>query len=519
MKLSTIISENWRSTGSKLNYICGNNVCENDYYNSKPVSVLFVESALDTGLLTEAETGALATLLKAGMAKMQAAMTPNTAQDLDSLLTFMAPQGGGANKIRNLIQAAKNSKQTITSNQKWWDELFAAFNIADENIKQTVMQQVASNTGQQAPSQPIEQQPEPEQLEQPEPAAPVPQQAEPQAAPASKDWLGDLTQEKDKVLDQQSQMAELLKKSQAMRQDTHKRLDALAKRMEELRSQGATESLATDYAKAIIEFPQIRNNLPAIIELMVRSGGRRYALINEAGLNDRANQAINAVPGFLNNLGQQAKGIVANPKYAQSQFQTSVDSHTNERAAKLAIMMLTDHIRKEFVQKLQNANSTPQEIIADLGKFQGYQERLTSAGGVDPAQILAPEELTDYRTIQGKLRSVYRLFNRDKSRPFNTPAVRKQAEPIDAEAVEEEPIDAEVVGEPVTPPQLPPPEILADYLEQQRLVSPTIATVIRKSSRRNPNLKTNDVLGALMKRKLLTRDQGLAAFRMLKNQP
>jgi len=517
MKLSTIITENWRSTGSKLNYICGNNVCENDYYNSKPVSVLFVESALAAGLLTEAETGALATLLRAGMAKMQAAMTPNTAQDLDSLLTFMSPQGGGAKKVKNLIQAAKSSRQPIASNQKWWDELFTAFNIADENIKQTVMRQVASNTGQQAPSQPIEQPEEvgPEEVG-PEEVAPA-QAAPTQAVPQSRDWLGDLTQEKQRVVDQQSKMAELLKKSQAMRQDTHNRLDALAKRMEELRSQGATESLATDYAKVLFEFPQIRSNLPAIVELMVRSGGRRHAIINEAGLNDRTNQAINAVPGFLNNLGQQAKGIIANPQYAKSQFQSSVDSHTNERGAKLAIMILTDYTRKEFTKKLQDANSTPQEIVADLGKFQGYQERLLSAGGVDPAQILAPEELADYRTVQSKLRSVYRLFNRDRSRPFNTPAVRTQEAPIDAEVVDEQPIDAEVVNEPASPPQLPPTEKLIDYLRGHRLISQGIATTIRKSSRRNPDLKTNDILGALMKRKILTREQGYAAYKMLKN--
>jgi len=518
MKLSTITTENWRSTGDKLNYICGSCVCEADYHNSKPISILFVESAFAAGLVTEAEAGVLTTLFRAGLAKLQAALTPNTPQDLDSLLTFVASEGGGLQKVQSLLQAAKASHGSITNNQEWWNELFHAFNITDAAVQREIQNQVITTVGgqptpQQAPQTQPEQQPEqqPGQVAEPvvEPTPePTPRQTTPPPRTTPRDWFSDLQQERQRVLDQQNRMADLLAHSRSMRQDTSDRLQAIAKRLEELKAQGATESLAIDYATIILEFPRVRNNLPAIVELMVRSGGRRFATITEAGLINRANQAIGAVPGFLQNLTRHAADITANPRYAQRRYQESYTSSTNERVAKLAIKLLTDHVRKAFGQKLQTANATPQEIINGLGRFQGYQERLNAAAGADPASIFSPEELNEYKALQQKLRTVYRLFNKSK-RPFNTPRTRPQEAPMDAEIVDD-PLEADEADEDIRyiePPELPRTERVLDYLEQQRMVPTGITRALRLGVRKGQLNSVVDILKPLLTQKYITGDQ------------
>jgi len=97
MKLSTNITSNDVPTSTKLNYICGNYVCEK--HIDKSIQLLFIESiehAIQLNLINEAAIGKLVNTLAS---KVQSAANPQASEDLGNLLLFMAPQGGGLKEI------------------------------------------------------------------------------------------------------------------------------------------------------------------------------------------------------------------------------------------------------------------------------------------------------------------------------------------------------------------------------------------------------------------------------------
>lgn len=497
MKLSTIKDQ--YNVVNKLNFVCGTYICES--HEQKQFVNLFIESVVQRGLLSEDDTNALTTLFRAGIAKIQAALSPETDHDLDSLLLFMARRGGGVKRVNKLIAAAKASNESIIDDTKWWDSLFKSFGIVDGDIRNKIYRQVATNIKQSTPQAPQTQAPQ---------TTPKPKT---KASPGS--WMNQLTQERDRVLSHQQQLMGLLAKSQAMRSDTNNRLEALSKRLEELRNQQATEAFVVDCAAVLLEFQQVRDNLPTIIRSIAPS-----SVIVEAGLFDRTKHAFQAVPGFLRNLTRHAGEISANPQYAKSKYQNIAQNYTNERAAKLAVRILTDHLQQKFAATLQNANATPQQIIQDLGKFQGYQSRIQAGGGQQ--SVLAPNELSEYQALRNKLTRIYRLFNSEPATPATTatpdapPVVTSPSEQIAPLQPQGQPIDAEAIKEPASQS---PADRLISMLGDGGFIGPGAIDVLTQAVRKNPQLQPPKILDVLQKKGAITPAQAKNLLQRMSAKP
>jgi hypothetical protein len=399
MKLSTIANEHSIPTNVKLNYLCGNCVCEG--LNNKSIQELFIESVATADLITEAQASALAVLFKSQLAKLQAALAPKTTEDLKHLLTFVAPQGGGIAQVDNLIKLAKQTRGNILSNTKWWDELFKTFNVTDKAVKQSVLQQFAK-------SQPTD-----------SPIA-TPRQSK------SSDFIGNIKRGFQSAMNPSDDAG--LARNREMRADSDKRLAALAKRLEELQN----ESIA-NYARTLLEFPQIIKHLTTLVETMARSSGGKYITINEAGLPERAKQTMGR--GLFDKLGENVSDLVNNPKRAETRYQKTYDTSTNERIAKLAIQTLTDIVRDKFETALETKNITPQQVMTAVEKYQDYKQRLQ----ITP-DALSAEEQADYARAREKLQYISKIFE----------------EPITAEIVDEPVAEPFVPDEPITSAEPPP---------------------------------------------------------------
>jgi len=459
MKLSTI-TQHWVPTNTKINYICGNHVCNN--HNNKPIHLLFIESAFKSNLIEEGHWDAITSFLQSKLSQAQAALAPDTTKDLDSLLQFLAPkEGGGAKKVNELIQSAKNSPNDILNDQNWWAELFDTFGT-DPQTRQSVLNQFEI---------------EPQAAK---PQAAQPQAARPQAAQPPSDSDADdaafyahlETDPKVKQAFEKSQERQGKAKAAAAN------LRELARKQKELSSTHNTaESVDcfTDLARMILELPIIQANLKTIIEHMVRSSGGRNIIIEQTGLLDRTTHILVEAPTL-----RQAGNYLLNPGQATRRNQISNIASQNERIAKQVVQILTDAARKKFAQTLQANQLTPRVLAGNIERFNIFKQKL-SAGG----QLNANEQ-ADYKAIGARLTQAFKAFKHNEKTPFTTKltATQKQAPPAPPAAKAAPTVDTK------------PSAKLINYLEKNNLIEPKVVNALRKLQHRKPSKLFTQLLGS-----------------------
>lgn len=83
-------------------------------------------------------------VIRLGIAKLQGAISPKTQQDLEHLLLYLAPRGGGVGQLRKVIEAATTSPGPISQNKEWWVQLFGVFGQVPQEIRDEVMRLAAA---------------------------------------------------------------------------------------------------------------------------------------------------------------------------------------------------------------------------------------------------------------------------------------------------------------------------------------------------------------------------------------
>ena len=370
MKLATIRTDldlkPWQ-----IRHICGGSTILSETVkgrDSPPLSYLFIESVLTTNILREAGQSRFEALLQAGLAKLNSTLTPGNASDLDDLLNSAAPDGGGSQQVTKLVQQAAQAQGDITDDQGWWDELFHAFGVEDQTVKIGIQNQVRQNIGSEvAPTE--------------APASASEAASTPEAAPRTSELLAQLRALQGNITasqgDRAVQLAELNKQhqeNQAKIEDTKNRIDQVKATQNQASTDyyntpgnyrsGITqeESICSNMAIQLLREHEVCKNLNVITTHMFRkmiSGSRnRYIKIpalNEAGLRDRLmgvfNNARNfaANPEYANRLMgvfNNARNFAANPEYAKNKLGGVRSSANNQRTAKLAVQILTDHLRQ-----------------------------------------------------------------------------------------------------------------------------------------------------------------------------
>lgn len=347
----------------------------------------FVESAIGSGLMSEADLSGLQAMLQAGIAKLKAAITPGTASDLDVLMSFIAPGTGGSKAVNDLIAAAKTSPTQLSQNEDWWTNLFSTLNINDPTIQKDIQYQVADEVGQEMLRDPG--------LPEPGGTAPTPDvtqatQGAEQARQQTRDALDqstyadELRQERSDADQWRQQLMDTIARGQERHSMASDKLNQLNTRLDQLMKRAPnTEDFMGPIGDMLLEFDSVRANAGRITNTTIKTINRRYdydiPIITEAGLFDKL------------------RTMMVNPKYTKRQAQSAASNANNVQAAKLAIKIATDHMREQFRSKLQDAGLTPSDIIKTYSQW----EKLKSSGG-DPNIIARLEE---------KLRQAFRLFN------------------------------------------------------------------------------------------------------------
>lgn len=340
----------------------------------------FVESAINSGLLTEADLSGLQAILQAGLAKLQAALSPGTASDLDALMAFMAPGTGGSKAVNDLISAAKSSRIELSQNEDWWNDLFSTMNVTDPTIQKDIQYQVADEVNQEMLRDPGL--PSPDSGEEAESAEQARQQT--REALNQDSYVDELNKEKSEAEQWRKQLLDTIANRRADQQTASNQLDQLNARLSKLMKQAPnTESFMRPIGDILLEFDSVRPNVRRITNTAIKTINKQYEYniptITEAGLLDKL------------------RTLMANPKYANRQIQSSASRDKNVQAAKLAVKIATDHLREQFNAKLQDAGLMPSDII----KIYSQWSNLKSNNG-DPGTIARLEE---------QLRKAFQLFD------------------------------------------------------------------------------------------------------------
>lgn len=272
-------------------------------YIPRVPSYIFIESIVNSGVLSEAEKSMLATLLQAGLARLKAAMTPRSSADLNVLLHFMAPDGGGSRAVNELLDSAKRVRGSLLQQDDWWDNLFGTLNIDDEHIQRDIKSQVAEEFGSVQPQT----KPQPNRPKSPE-----------------------LEMELNKGEQYKDELKGIINKSRTGRDVARSKISDLQSRLDALMRQTQSESIFKPIAELLSEFKSVRYQL------------------NEQGESD-----------IFRKLGT----YLANPKYAERKMQSVTSREDNQRAAKLALQISIDHLRDKFAATLEDAGLTPSDII------------------------------------------------------------------------------------------------------------------------------------------------------------
>jgi len=356
--------------------------------NHETFQQLFLESAIQTKLMSEADLTNLQAMLKAGIARLKSALTPGTSSDLDILMAFMAPGVGGSKSIESLLNSAKLTDKNLGENDEWWDEYFSTFKIDDYNIQKDIRNQVADEVGQQSVDQ--------DMLRKNGTLSPYNSDAErggnnqnsqdsqgrQEKGPFDEEDI--FSQEIQNSDEWRKQLLDAISKGKAGKQTASNKLRDLNAKLDQLlKNAPRSEGFIFPITDMLLEYKSVQNNIHLITNNVISVANCKYGF-NIPTINEN---------GLLNKL----RTMMANPKYANRLLNKSTNTDTNIQAAKLAIRIATDHLRDKFNIKLKSAGLSPSEIIKTYIAW----KKLKSSNG-DKRTILE---------LENKLKSAFKLFD------------------------------------------------------------------------------------------------------------
>jgi hypothetical protein len=418
-----------------------------NYREPRPIPYIFIESVVESRVLDE---GAFSELFKTGIAKLKAALTSGPGGDVETLLTFMAPKGGGITTVNNLIKRASAEEGSLLENQQWWEELFGTFNIGDQSTKAEIQQQVQQDL--LNPQANVEAGGE---------AGEAGGEAKPGFFDKFKDAMSgggsagdlaasdvgagdvgagdDLEGRREALNDRFESLFSRLEKLKADREGSASPVEPPAEPDLEFaepesgpvqqRLPGMEECNVADLALALLNDHCVQANIGRIGNLMLRRIGSHHHVqmptISEAGLLGRLRDAVGGIPDKLRRGAETARSMIANPKHAARSLATSGAASNNERAAKLAVQILSEKLRTDFEAKLSANGLTPDQIVTTLNQWQELKPK-AEAGNAEAVQ--------QYNAASETLKTAFKLFNHGNAKSeFNQMEVPGAAEdPLDA---------------------------------------------------------------------------------------
>ncbi len=383
-------------------------------FGTVPASYLFIESVVNSGVLSEAGTNRLNGMVNAAIGRLQNFMTPGASTDLETMLWFVANDKGGINKVKESIAKAGKLQTPIQQDQNWWQELFTIFSLQDPAIQQ----QIQAKTTQGAGSPPGQDQQNPAQAAQPHRGNLDPNRAAQvmQAmggGPAQMDpaLLAQLQAQGQAVQGNQTELQAMLTKNTAAREASMARIRELQGKIDALHAQRAaktssttptTEDVFNTIAIAILSEADVKSNLKFVASnLMRRLGYASTTPVQEVNWLKKFVRGFEQRPvaeGF-NDFFRNLRTAIANPGHAQMQNQNSELKSYNERAAKLAVRYMTDWLTSEINNRLQVAGLTYQDMASSLALWKKLDAIMRSGKGT-------PDIASKFQAAQQKVTQI-----------------------------------------------------------------------------------------------------------------
>lgn len=419
---------------------------------------IFIDTVLESRVLTETDANILTKLFGAGIAKLKAAITPGTSQDLDMLLTFMAPMGGGIEQVKGLLEAAKAAP--IHTNEEWWESFYQTFGIDDDLIKQDIRDRVSSEFSQQQRQQ----------------------QKQKPSVPGGGEVGG-------------GKFDDFLSSLKGVQANRKKTLDAKAAEMQQKEAARAKAQMGgmpeSDETMAMVaglvcEINSVQKNFSLISNLL----HHKLGTLCEGKLPPLDDRVLFHVLSEGPMLDKLRTGL-GNQNYARSemdkknqataqQYDATAQAADGQRAAKLAVNIAKDHLRQKFNAALQDAGLLPKDIAKSFASW----KKLAMIKHKDEKQRAA------YQLVSKRLQKAFELFkpampNAPEQNP-NDPFDPGEPEIVDAEYVGPGPQEGPggATGEPPhwigddEPPQEP------QYTEEQTRNREIAALVVKKVQRK-----------------------------------
>ncbi len=340
----------------------------------RSVSYLFIESVRAGGLLSEAGSNQLVALMRAGIAKLQNFMTPDASTDLDAMLAFMAPTGGGIAKVKSLVAKAKELEGPLLQDDNWWSDMFDAFSIKDPAVRDEVKKKVGVEMGQGKDEDPME-------------------------------TLGGMSQEDDRH-----------------------GVSASIAAMKKQRAGHVTpapvpmaEAILSAVAVGLMNEGNVRSNLKFVASNVMRRLGAptNTSWIDDDWLDKFMRTVKTPVREGFGDFARDARNFFTNPEYSAGKLNKSAGGESNQRAAKLAVQLLFDRLKSELHQRLQIANLTMKDMKEALETWGKLQMQYTSG-------TRSPQLVAELQQAFAKMKQILFAVNPDLAKQsFTESSLRK----------------------------------------------------------------------------------------------
>lgn len=374
-------------------------------YCKTPISYLFIESVVDAGVIKESDF--LASLLSTGLSKLRAALTADSINDLQILLDFnksiLGSEQGDAQQVLNLIDQANNSDTDISNNSEWWDSIFQATGVTDPDIRQKILSQlqVSSTSTPQQSAQPAQPKQEESTPQSPQQSRPTDQTRSPFRSRMSqaRSQPNDINQQRQQEQSYNDYLTQQLEQLRQGREANRAEIEKLLQAIQKKKDEASTESICNAISSVLLEHEQVINNIGYISKLLANKICYSYRhpliTITEAGILDRLKGAF-----------RSAGNLAANPAL----LKTANIKSNNQRIAKLAVQLITSHLRDRLNSTLQKSDMLPKDIFSDYQKFTQILQQIRS-GNKDPQLI------EQYNQLLNKFKQISPLFNASEQQP------------------------------------------------------------------------------------------------------
>lgn len=345
-------------------------------FGDLPASYLFVETVVGTGILGEAADARLTQAMQAAIGRLQNFLTPGASSDLEAMLGFFAPKGGGLPKVQEMVKKAGDLQTPVAQDQTWWQELYSIFNVQDQGVQQQIQQRAVQAAGPSMASG------GPSSASNPQGGASGLDPAKAASAingmgsgPASADpaLLAQLQQQATGVQNQNAELRGMLDKNTAAREASMARMKEIQAKIDALKAKRAAggppaptaESVFNFLATELLNEADVKSNLRFVASnLMKRLGYGSTTPVQEVNWLKRfAGNFDKTVDEGFRDFFRNLRMMAANPGHIEQQAQNSQLKSHNQRVAKLAIQYLSDWLTQEMNQRLQVANLKVNDVV------------------------------------------------------------------------------------------------------------------------------------------------------------